>query len=86
MEKEKAEREAEITLVFKRDCRRTALQLSERFTRDNEGGKGSVEVSKILANAELTYAWLVNIPPDDKTPPDWLNSFFNTGVLTYNNK
>ena len=45
--------------AFKQDCRRTAINLSERFTRDADGGK-SGDVSNIISNAEIIYTWLID--------------------------
>ena len=45
--------------AFKQDCRRTAINLSERFTRDGNGGK-SGSASDIISNAEIIYNWLID--------------------------
>lgn len=41
---------------FKQDCRRTALQMAERSTKDPAGEKGNT--IQILQNADLFYQWL----------------------------
>lgn len=80
-EKNLLERKEQSLVDFKRDSRRTALQLSERFTKNGEGNKAS-EATLILANAELIYHWLVNIPEKDDLT--LLESFFKTGMLIKN--
>lgn len=44
--------------AFKQDCRRTAMQLAERCTRGQDGGK-TAEIEDIVLNAEIIYDWLI---------------------------
>jgi len=70
---QKAQQESEDR-AWKQDCRRTALQLSERFSKGADMQHESDPV-KIIANAEVLYVWLTN---DSK---DALDVFVNTGIL-----
>ncbi len=51
-------------LIFKQDCRRTAVQMAERFSKANGGDKEHDPV-KIISNAEVIYQWMINITNDE---------------------
>lgn len=73
----KYQKESQL-LAYKQDCRRTAIQLSERFSVDGSGNKPA-DVSIIIMNAELVYEWMVNF---DK-PNTLLKDFMEKGTLHY---
>lgn len=68
-----AQKESQLQ-AFKQDCRRTALQLSERIS-----GKGENDPMKVTANAEILYRWLI---ADDEVQKDFLDIFMKTGLIT----
>lgn len=75
LQQQKLQKETQLA-IFKQDCRRTAIQLSERFSKD-PGDGGKADVVTIIANAELVYMWLINF---DK-PMSTLEEFKQTGVI-----
>lgn len=85
VQKEFYERDTERRKIeFRQDCRRTSLQLAERFTKDAEGLK-SGEVVNIIQNAEILYLWMVQDlsgNPIDTTCLD----FDKTGNLCWKSK
>lgn len=68
------ERKEQSELEFKRDCRRTALQLAERMS-----GKGERSAIGTLSEAEVLYQWLINIGNEDSSKA--LLDFYATGKL-----
>ena len=70
-------RKEEKELDFKRDCRRTALQLAERCSKNKEGDKVSDPI-ELTANSEILYRWLI---ADSELQKNWVDIFMKRGVL-----
>jgi len=52
----KAQKESQM-LAFKQDCRRTAMQLSERI----KPFKGEKNADGVIKDAEKLYKWLIDV-------------------------
>lgn len=69
-------RKQEQELVWKQDCRRTALNLAERFSKA-DGNSHESDPVKIIANAEVLYVWLT------ESSTDAIEIFKKSGVLKF---
>lgn len=65
--------------VWKQDCRKTSLQLAERFSKGADMQHESDPI-RITGNAEILYRWLI---ADDELQKGWVEIFMKTGVLHY---
>lgn len=74
----KAQQEVQDKL-WKQDCRRTSIQLAERFSKDINNSHESDPV-RIIANAEILYRWLI---ADEGQQNDLWDIFMKTGVVNY---
>jgi len=70
-------------LSFKQDCRRTAIQMAERFSKSHTGEKED-DPLRIISNAEVIYQWMINLQNDAMSKQ--LMNFQQTGELVFKNK
>lgn len=80
LQKQIQEHQQAQELIFKQDCRKTAINMAERFSKTMNGDK-EYDAIKIISNAEVIYQWMINITNEELS--NQLMTFQQTGNLTF---